>query len=78
MKTILVPLIGDPKENLYQLGLKEKESFQRLEKRITGLLSANNFLRYGQDIISRARAVLKKKDDSFFDQCIEAYAEGLT
>lgn len=77
MKTVLVPLIGDVKENLYQLGLKEKESFHRLEKRITSLLSANNFLRYGQDIISRARALLKKKDDSFFDQCIEAYAEGL-
>lgn len=77
MKTILVPLIGDPKENLYQLGLKEKESFRRLEARVTALLSANNFLRYGQDIISRARALIKKKDDSFFSQCIDAYAEGL-
>lgn len=77
MNTILVPLIGDPIENLYQLGLKERESFQRLEERVTGLLSANNFLRYGQDIISRARALLKKKDNTFFDQCIEAYSEGL-
>ena len=77
MKTVLVPLIGDYKENLYQLGIKEKESFHRLEEKITGLLSANNFLRYGQDILSRARALLKKKDDSFFDQCIEAYSEGL-
>jgi hypothetical protein len=77
MKTILVPLIGDPKENLYQLGLKERESYLRLEARINSLLSANNFLRYGQDIISRARALLKKKEDSFFEQCIEAYAEGL-
>ena len=72
MKTVLVPLIGDYKENLYQLGIKEKESFHRLEEKITGLLSANNFLRYGQDILSRARALLKKKDDSFFDQCIES------
>ena len=77
MKTLLVPLIGDYKENLYQLGIKEKESFHRLEEKISGLLSANNFLRYGQDILSRARALLKKKDDSFFDQCIEAYSEGL-
>jgi hypothetical protein len=77
MKTIIVPLIGDPINNLYQLGLKEKESFRLLEERVTGLLSANNFLRYGQDIISRARVLLKKKDDSFFDQCISAYAEGL-
>ena len=77
MKTILVPLIGDPKENLYQLGLKEKESFLRLQERVTGLLSANNLLRYGQDIISRARAILRKNQNSFFDQCIESYAEGL-
>lgn len=77
MKTTLVPLIGDPKENLYQLGLKERESFRLLEKRVTGLLSANNFLRYGQDIISRARALLKKKEDTFFEQCVTAYSEGL-
>ena len=77
MKTTFVPLIGDAKENLYQLGLKEKESFLNLEKRVTALLSANNFLRYGQDIISRARALLKKKEDTFFDQCIAAYSDGL-
>jgi len=77
MKTLLVPLVGDPINNLYQLGLKEKESFRLLESRVTGLLSANNFLRYGQDIISRARSLLKKKDDSFFEQCVTAYAEGL-
>ena len=77
MKTILVPLIGDHKENLYQLGLKERESYRALEARVTSLLSANTFLRYGQDIISRARALLKKKDEGFFAQCVTAYAEGL-
>lgn len=77
MKTIFVPIIGDPVENLYQLGKKERESFRRLEVRVSDLLSANNFLRYGQDILSRARAILKKKEDTFFDQCIAAYAEGL-
>lgn len=77
MKTILVPLIGDAKENLYQLGLKERESFKILEKRVNSLLSANTILRYGHDIISRARALFKKKDDSFFTYCVDAYAEGL-
>lgn len=77
MKTILVPLIGDPIENLYQLGLKEKESYKILDKRVTSLLSANQFLRYGQDILSRARELLKKKEEGFWDQCIAAYAEGL-
>lgn len=77
MKTQLVPLIGDPIENFYQLGQKESRSFRLLESRVTRLLSANNFLRYGQDIISRARALLRKKEETFFDQCIAAYAEGL-
>lgn len=77
MKTVFVPLIGDHKENLYQLGLKERESYKILEKRVTALLSANSFLRYGQDILSRARALLKKKDEGLFAECIEAYAEGL-
>jgi hypothetical protein len=77
MKTQFVPLIGDIKENLYQLGLKEKESFLLLEERVAGLLSANNLLRYGQDILSRARSILKKNESTFFDQCVEAYAEGL-
>lgn len=76
-KTQLVPLIGDPAENLYQLGKKEAEAFKRLETRVTKLLSSNNFLRYGQDIVSRAKALLKKKENTFFDQCINAYAEGL-
>jgi hypothetical protein len=78
MKTKLVPLIGDPRENLYQLGIKEAESFRALEERVTRLLSTNNFLRYGQDIISRTRALFtKRKELTFFNQCIEAYAEGL-
>ena len=77
MKTVFIPLIGDPKENLYQLGLKERESFKLIQERVSLILSANNFLRYGQDIISRARALLQKKENTLFDQCIEAYAEGL-
>lgn len=77
MKTILVPLIGDFKENLYQLGLKERESYRAFEARVNSLLSANTVLRYGQDIISRARALLKKKDEGFFAECVSAYAEGL-
>jgi hypothetical protein len=77
MKTTLVPLIGDIKENLYQLGLKEADSFKELEERVTRLLSTNNLLRQGQDIIARARALLKKKEESFFNDCVAVYAEGL-
>jgi len=47
MKTTLIPLIGDPKENLYQLGLKERESYKILEEKVSTLLSTNNFFRFG-------------------------------
>ncbi len=78
MKTVIVPLIGDPVENLYQLGLREREAFLRIEKRVTKLLSTNILLRFGQDVLARARILLKKrKEESFFDQCIKSYAEGL-
>lgn len=77
MKTTIVTLAGDPAENLYQLGLKEKESFLEIEKRVTHLLSQSELLRQGHDFINRARLILRKKDDSYFDQCIKSYAEGL-
>jgi hypothetical protein len=77
MKTTIVPLIGNPVEALYQLGLREKEAFLALDKRITRLLSTNFVLQQGQDIISRARFLLKKKEISLFDKCIASYAEGL-
>jgi len=73
----LIPIIGDTYENLYQLGIKEREGFKELQDRVIKLLSANEFLRYGQDILSRARALIKTKNTTFFDQCIKAYAEGL-
>lgn len=77
MKTTLIPIIGDPKENLYQLGLKEKESFLSLEKRIKQLLSTNFFLNFGQDLLSKTKILLTKKENSFFDDCIQSYSQGL-
>lgn len=77
MKTTIVPIIGDPIDNLYQIGLKEKEAFLKIEARVLKLISTNVFLRYGQDIVTRAKILIKRKDDSFFDQCITAYSEGL-
>lgn len=77
MKTVIVPLIGDPVENLYQLGMREKDSFLKIEARVMKLLSQNVLLRTGQDILSRARILMKKKEDSFFDKCVTAYAEGM-
>ncbi len=77
MKTMLVSLVGDPVENLQQLGLKEREAFLKLEQRVLKLVSTNVVLRYGQDIVARAKVLLRRKEESFFDQCITAYAEGM-
>ena len=83
MKTIVVPLIGDPIENLYQLGQRERDAFLRLEKRVTHLLSTNLLLRFGQDVITRAKTFLKRKEESYFDKVVDAangsyYIEQLT
>lgn len=77
MKTTIVPLIGDPLHNLYQLGLKERDSYLALELRVRRLLSTVDILGLGQDLINRAKFLLKKKEGSLFDKCIKAYAEGL-
>lgn len=77
MKTVIVPLIGDPIENLYQLGMREKDSFLKIEARVMKLLSTNAILRTGQDILSRARVIMKKRDEGLFDQCVKAYADGM-
>lgn len=77
MKTSIVTLAGDPAENLYQLGLKEKEAYLAIEKRVTQLLSQSEILGQGHDFISRARLIFRKKESSLFDQCIKSYSEGL-
>lgn len=77
MKTTLIPLIGDPSENLYQLGIREKEAFLRLETRIKKLLSTNHLLSFGQDVVTRAKVLIRKREDTYFDKCIKSYCQGL-
>lgn len=77
MKAKIIPLIGDLKENTYQLGTSEKEKFLALEDRISRLLSKNFVLRQGQDILVRARARLAKERPTAFTSVVNAYSEGL-
>lgn len=77
MKNSIITLAGDPIENLYQLGIKEKESFLEIETRVTHLLSQSEILRQGHDFINRARLILKRKETSYFETCIKAYSDGL-
>ncbi|MES2525989.1 MAG: hypothetical protein V4598_02845 [Bdellovibrionota bacterium] len=77
MKARIVPLVGDIKENAYQLGISEKVAFLALEDRVTRLLSKNFLLRQGQDIMIRARARLAKDRPTPFTKMVDAYCEGL-
>lgn len=77
MKTTIVPLIGNLDENLYQLGLREKKAFIVIETRIKNLVGDHPLLRQGIDLITKAEAFIKKREESFFDQCIQSYCRGL-
>lgn len=77
MKARVIPLVGDLKENMYQLGISEKVAFLALEARVSKLLSKNFLLRQGQDILIRARGRLAKEKPTHFTSVIEAYCEGL-
>lgn len=70
-------MIGDIKENAYQLGISEKVAFLALEDRVSRLLSKNFLLRQGQDILIRARSRLAKEKPTPFTKMVEAYCEGL-
>ena len=73
----IVPLMGDMEESLYQLGLAEKDAFLKIEERVQKLISKNSLLRNGQDIIARAKILLKKKEETLFSKAVESYAKGL-
>lgn len=77
MKVKIIPLVGDLRENAYQLGLAEKDAFMALEERISRLLSKNLLLRQGQDILTRARARLGREKPTAFTAVIQGYAEGM-
>ncbi len=77
MKSTIVPLIGDLNENLYQLGMREKNAFLVIENRIKNLLGDNPLIRQSIELLSRARILLKKREESFFDQCLSSYCQGL-
>jgi hypothetical protein len=77
MKTKIIPLIGDPVENFYQLGLVEKEAFLKIESRIKNLLSTSSLLQFGQELITRAKVIVHKREAGLFDKCITSYSKGL-
>jgi hypothetical protein len=77
MKTTIISLHGSPSESLFQLGKAEKNSFLRLEERVSKLLSTNRFLQQGHELLHRARLIFKPTESNFFDECLNAYTEGM-
>jgi hypothetical protein len=77
MKTIFVPLVGEVEDHLYHLGMKERESFLKIQERVSSILSAHNFLRYGHELMLKVQNLIKRPDQTFFDQVIKSYSEGL-
>jgi len=77
MNIKLIRLNGDPVENFYQLGKAESQSFAQLESRVLKIIDGNPLIHLGENILSRAKSIWIKKEQTFFDQCVSAYAEGL-
>jgi hypothetical protein len=77
MKTEIIPLLGDPVENFFQLGMREKNSFFKIEERVRKLLSTNSMLTTGHDIINRAKILLKRREETLFIKCLNSYSQGL-
>lgn len=73
----MISMIGNPVENFYQLGLKEKDAFEIIEERANKLISASDIFRTGHHILRKTKFIFKKQEETLFDQCVKAYAEGL-
>lgn len=69
--------ITDTQDSLYQLGLQEKEHFQKIEKRINLLLSNNEVVSLFTKLTSRAKVLFDLQKKSLFNQAIQSYCKGL-
>ena len=73
-----IRLIGDPTENFYQLGIKDRQGYKLLLEHISSLLkfpfgNVDRFFKYSGEL--GAQLLLQSNPD--FKKNIEAYAEGL-
>ncbi|MBT3584845.1 MAG: hypothetical protein HN509_08050 [Halobacteriovoraceae bacterium] len=73
-----IKLIGDPAENFYQLGLKDRENYHTTLNHIKALLSTPwQGLNITLEELVKAVLLQSKKRGGALDQNLQAYAEGL-
>ena len=77
LTTKVIQLTGDPGEHFYQLGVREKEAFLTLEKRIKKSFAIHPFVREGKNVLAKFQEFYPKRTSSFFAKCVSNYAEGL-
>lgn len=69
--------INDTEESLYQLGLQEREAFERIYNRVVTILGDNELLSTLIEFTGRAKVILEYKQKTLFHQALRSYSEGL-
>lgn len=72
-----IHLFGDPEENFYALGAKDKDSFQDVYQQITRLCARADFLAKALKLSAEMAGNLKSKGQIDLNKELKAYAEGL-
>lgn len=72
-----IELIGDPCENFYSLGAKDKDAYQEIYSLITMLCARNDILAKAIKMSSELAVNINKRGNLNFNKELEAYAEGL-
>ncbi|MBC76814.1 MAG: hypothetical protein CME64_12440 [Halobacteriovoraceae bacterium] len=76
-KTAHIHLFGDPEENFYALGVKDKDSYQDIYEQITRLCARADFLAHALKMSTELAVNLKSRGSINLSKEIKAYAEGL-
>ena len=76
-KTAHIHLFGDPEENFYALGARDKDSFQDIYQQITRLCARADFLAKALKMSAELAGNLKSQGLIKLDKELKAYAEGL-
>lgn len=69
--------INDTEESLYQLGLQEREAFEKIYNRVVTILGDNELLSTLIEFTGRAKVILEYKQKTLFHQALRSYSEGL-
>ncbi|MEX1099324.1 MAG: hypothetical protein WEB87_02790, partial [Bacteriovoracaceae bacterium] len=70
-------LFGDPEENFYALGVKDKDSYQEIYEQITRLCARADFLAKALKLSTELAVNLGNRGSINLSKEIKAYAEGL-